>query len=60
MKMLDEIANSMRLATKIYDQAFDNLFSANHRFQMIQRHGGTQASWITIEQLKNYTNVSIN
>lgn len=55
MNLFNEISESMNLATKIYEQGYDNLFSANHRNRMIEKHGATSAQWITIEELlKNY------
>ena len=38
-------------ANKIAAQAKDNLFSANHRGQMLRQYGYTEASRIKIEDL---------
>jgi len=34
-----------------YGIAYDNLFNAEHRALMIEKHQGTSAQWITIEEL---------
>lgn len=36
---------------------YDNLFCANHRSAMLEKHGYTEAEWITIEQLMQHTKV---
>jgi hypothetical protein len=49
--LLDIILDSHINASKVNYQAYDNLFSANHRNAMIDRYGETMASAITIEDL---------
>lgn len=35
-----------------YGIAYDNLFNAEHRNIMIEKHGGTAASFVTLEELQ--------
>ena len=35
----------------IYEIIQDNVFNANHRNLMIEKHGATEAQWLTIEEL---------
>ena len=49
--LLDILLDSHINASQVNHQAYDNLFSANHRNAMIERYGETMASAITIEDL---------
>jgi hypothetical protein len=48
---LQEVFNNIIAVQNVQSQAFDNLFSANHRNAMIRNHGGTQAQVIKIGEL---------
>jgi hypothetical protein len=37
-----------------YNQAYDNLFSANHRNAMVEQYGMTEAQFITVEDLATF------
>jgi hypothetical protein len=36
-----------------YDKFYDNLFNAEHRDLMIEKHGGTMAQVLSVEDLMN-------
>ena len=41
----------MKNLTELRAKMQDNLFSANHRFHMVEKYGATGADWVTIEDL---------
>lgn len=47
----EEVFDQIVAYNDLVSQAYDNLFSANHRAAMIRQHGGTQAQTIKIEDL---------